>query len=100
MTGDREPQPHPGAALSGPKIGGVLEFDAAAMVLQHAADNGEPETGALLARRYIRFQQPRTADLRQADSVIDHVDHDVVVFARRSDVDASLAQLFRRHLFD
>ena len=34
----------------GAEIGGILQFDAAAMVFQHAADDREPKAGALLAR--------------------------------------------------
>ena len=48
MAGHRKTQPHPGAALPGAEIGGVLELDAAAMVFEHAADDREPEAGALL----------------------------------------------------
>jgi hypothetical protein len=76
----------------GRNVGGILEFDAAAMVFQNAADDREPKAGALLARRHIGLEQPAAAHLRQADAVVDHVDHDVVALARGDDLDAALAE--------
>ena len=59
------------------------QLDAAAMVFQNPADDGEPEAGALFACRDIGFEQARPVFLRQADAVVDDVDHDVVAVARR-----------------
>ena len=50
-----------------PDVGGIVEFDPAAMVFQHPADDRQPEAGALFARRHIGLEQTRPAHLRQAD---------------------------------
>src|SRR5262249_42301428 len=42
LSGDGKAQPHPGPALAGPEVGGVLEFDTATMVLEHATDDRKP----------------------------------------------------------
>ena len=70
------------------------------MVFQNAADDGKTKAGALLARRDIGLQQTRPAHLRQADTVIDDVDHDVIVFARGDDINTTLAEFVRRHRLD
>src|SRR4051812_18446497 len=44
-----EIQPHPGAALAGEFLGRVAQLDAAAVLLENAADDGEAEPRALLA---------------------------------------------------
>ena len=54
-----------------------LQFDAAAVVFQNAADDRETKAGALFARRDIRLEQPAARFLRQADAVVDHIDDDV-----------------------
>ena len=43
VAGDGKTQPHPGPALARPEVGGVLQLDLAAMVFQHAANDGEPQ---------------------------------------------------------
>src|SRR5439155_23542590 len=68
-------QPHPCPARAGPDIRSVIELDPAAMVFQDAADDREAKPGALFARRHVRLEQTRPAYLRQADTVVDHVDH-------------------------
>src|SRR5262249_62221385 len=82
------------------EIRSILQLDAAAMVFEHAADDREPKSGALCARSDIWFEQTRPRHLRQSDTVIDHVDHDVVVLATSDDIDTALAELFRRTLLD
>src|SRR5665213_3376733 len=74
--------------------------DPAAVVLQDPADDGEAKTGALLARRHVRFEQPGPAHLRQADPVVDDVDQDIVILACGDDLDTSLRLLFRRDRLD
>src|ERR1043166_1198059 len=69
-----ELQAHPGAAFAGEFFRGVAQFDAAAMVLENAADDGEPQPGALFAGRAIGLEQPVPVFLRQADAVVDDVD--------------------------
>ena len=93
-------QPHPGAPRARPDIRGIVEFDPAAVVFQNAADDRQPKAGALFARRDIGLQQPRPADLRQADAVVDDIDHDVVALARGDDIDPALSQLLRRDGLD
>src|SRR5665213_4118848 len=92
MAGGGETNTQPGPALPGDFIGGVVQFDAAAMVLNDTADDGEPQPGALFACRDIRFEQPAAVFLRQTDAVIDHIDDDVVAFARGEDLDRALAE--------
>ena len=53
LAGHGKAQPHPGAALAVPEVGGILQFDAATMVFQHATDDRKPKPGALLAGRHI-----------------------------------------------
>ena len=89
----REPQPHPGAALPGTLVGGIAQLDAAAVLLQDPADDGETEAGALLARRDVGLEQPVAVLLRQPDAVVDHVDDDVAALARGDDADAAPAAL-------
>ena len=76
-----EAQAHPGAAFAGRFLRRVEQLDAAAMLLENAADDGETEAGALLARRHIGLEQAVAVFLRQADAVVDHVDDDVVAVA-------------------
>ena len=84
---------HPGATLAGDFLGGVAQFDAAAMLLHDAPDDGKTESRALFPGRDIRLEQPAAICLRQADAVIDDVDHDVVAITRRVDMDNALAEL-------
>ena len=71
-----EAQLHPGAARARNLLGRVAQLEAAAMFFENAADDGEAEAGALLARRHIGLEQARAVFLRQADAVVDHVDDD------------------------
>ena len=77
-----------------------MELDPAAVIFQHAADDREAETGALLTRRDVGFEQSRAAHLRQADAVVDDVDQDVIALARGDDLDTPLPQLLRRNRVD
>ena len=43
MTGYGKAQPHPGATLAGTEVGGILQFDLAAMVFENAAVWPTPE---------------------------------------------------------
>src|SRR5882724_8713070 len=95
-----EPQPYPGSSRARPDVRGVVEFDPAAVIFQNAADNRQAKAGALFARRDVGFEQTRPAHLRQADTVIDDVDHDIIALARGDDVDTSPSQLLRRYGFD
>src|SRR5262249_61565502 len=67
------------------------------MVLENASDDREAEAGALLACRDVRLEQAAAVLLGQADSVIDHVDDDLVALASRPDADAAAAELGRRN---
>ena len=69
----------------------------AAVFLDDAADDGEPEAGALLARGHVGLEQPVAVFLRQADAVVDDVDRRFVALARGKDADCALAELVRRH---
>ena len=66
-------------------LGRVAQFDAPAVLLENAADDGEAKPGALFARGHIGLEQPGAVLLRQADAVVDHVDDDVVAVALRAD---------------
>src|SRR5262249_13455758 len=70
----RDPQPHPGAALTGHFLGGVVQLDLPAVFLENASDDREAKAGPLLAGRHIGFEQPAAVFLRQPDPVVDHVD--------------------------
>src|SRR5262245_48176523 len=59
-------QTHPGAPPPGSFLGSVTQLDAASVVFQNFSDNGETETGPLLARRDIRLEQARAVLGRQA----------------------------------
>ena len=65
------------------------------MLFENAADDGKSETGALLAGRHVRFEEPRAVLFRQADAVIDDVDDDLLADALRADNDAAAAELGR-----
>src|ERR1035437_10475786 len=97
MAGGGEPHAHPGAPLIGDFVGGVTQLDAHAMILDNAADDGEPKSGALLARRDIRLEQTAAIFLRQADPVIDAIDDDVAALARGTDSDRALAKVGWRY---
>src|ERR1019366_5168084 len=93
MAGGGEPHAHPGAPLTGDFVGGVTQLDASSMILDNAADDGEPKSGALLARRDIRLEQPAAIFLRQADPVIDDIDDDVAALALGKDSNRTLAKV-------
>ncbi len=93
-------QPHPGAARARADVRCIVEFDAAAVVFQDAAYDRQPKAGALFARRDIGFEQTGPAHLGQADTVIDHIDHDVIALVRGDHVDTPLSQLLRRDRLD
>src|SRR5450759_4050963 len=78
-------------------VGGVTQLDASAMILDNAADDGEPKSGALLARRDIRLEQTAAIFLRQADPVIDDINDDVAALARGKDSDRALAKVGWRY---
>src|SRR5262249_56635894 len=88
-------QPHPCTALAGDLIGGIAELDASAVLFQDAADDGQTETGALVAGRDIGFEQPAAVLLGQPDPVVDHVDDDVVALAGGPDADKPAAEFLR-----
>ena len=75
---------HPCPARARNLLRGVAQFDAPAMLLKDAADDGKAQSGTLLARRHIGLEQPRAVLLRQSDAVVDHVDDDVLAFALRA----------------
>ena len=91
MAGDGKTQPHPRAALAGPEVGRIFQLDLAAMVFQHAADDGEAQARPLVPCGDLGFEQPLAGYLRQADAIVDDVNHDVVVVARGDDINATLA---------
>ena len=90
MPRDGKTQPHPGPPLARSHISGIVEFDPAAVVFQNAADDRKSQARALLTGRYVGLKQPGSAHLGQANSVIDYVDHDVVVLARGDNLDTAL----------
>src|SRR5260370_41045441 len=71
----REPEPRPGAAPAA--VGRIVELDASAVLLEDAADDGEPEAGALLARRHIGLEQSLAVLLVQSAAVVDDGHYDV-----------------------
>src|SRR6185295_12019351 len=77
----RKPQPHPCAAAAFGDLRRIGQLDAAAMLLENAADDGETKPGPLLARGDVRLEQPVAVLLRQTGAVVDHVDDDVAVLA-------------------
>ena len=87
MAGSGELHAHPGAPTSGNFVGGVAQLDAATVILDDAADDGEAEPGALLARRDIRLEQPVAIFLRQTDPIVDDIDDNVAALARGKDPD-------------
>ena len=70
----RKAQLHPGAARARNHLRGVPQLETPAVLFENASDDGEPEPGALVARRHVGFEQPRAVLLRQADAIVDHVD--------------------------
>ena len=78
-------------------LGGVAQFDDAAVVLQNAADNGKPEAGPLLSRCDVGFEQAIAVLLGKADAVVDDVDDDVAAVTSRDDVDTALVRSGLRH---
>src|SRR3984957_10257881 len=96
----RKPQPHPGSPRARADVGGVIEFDPAAVVFQHATDDRKPKAGALLACCDVGFEQTGPAHLWQTDAVIDDVDHDVVVVAPGDDINTTLPERLGRNGFD
>ena len=64
-----------------------MQFDAAAVLLDDAADDGEAEARSLLARGDIGLEQPAAVFFRQTDAVVDHVDDDVLAVARGEHAD-------------
>src|SRR5687767_10523031 len=93
-------EPHPGPPPAGRDRRRVVELDPAAMLLEDALHDGEPEAGAFLPGRHIRFEQSIAIFLRQADAVIDYVDHNVVPLIARGDVHHAPAELVRRNRAD
>ena len=79
---------------------GIVQFDTAAMIFQHAPDDRQAKTGALLARRDVWLKQPRAADIGQADAVIDNVDDNIVIVARNGHFNTPLGQKFFRNSLD
>src|SRR5262249_40910116 len=82
----------------------VFQLDLAAMIFKHTTDDGKAQARAFFPRGYIGFEQPLAGHLRQTDTVVDNVNHDVVVLTRGDDINTTLtvalAELFRRHLLD
>src|SRR3974377_527877 len=93
----REPHPHPRPPLPRDFLAGVAQLDPTPMILNDAADDGEAESGALLARLNVRLEQPAAILLRQTNAVIDDIDQNVVVFARATDAERALAEPRWRH---
>src|SRR5262249_29311076 len=84
-----EAQPCPCAPSAEHALRQVVEFDASAVLFQDAADDREPEPGALLARRHIGLEQPVAVVLGEPDPVVEHVDDDVAAVARHLHLDAA-----------
>ena len=59
-----------------------MQFDTSAVIFENTPDNRQTKTGALLTRGDIRLKQPCATFLGQPNSVINNIDHDVVVLAR------------------
>src|SRR5450830_56940 len=93
LAGGGKLHPHPGAALPRDPVGGIAQLNAAAMILDNSSDDGETQPRALFARGDIRLEQPAAIFLRQADSVVDDIDDDILALARGKNVDQALAQL-------
>ena len=77
----RKAQLHPRAACAGNLFRGVAQLDMAAMLFEDAADDGEPEPGALFTRGHVRLEQARAVLLGQSDAVVDDIDDDVLAVA-------------------
>src|SRR5712691_10392757 len=95
-----EAQPCPRAAAGEHARRQIVEIDAAAVVLEDAADDGEPEPGPLLAGGDVGLEQPIAILLGQADAVVEHVDEDVAALAPDRNLDAAAIELAGRHRGD
>src|SRR5579862_8564151 len=100
MAGGGKTDADPGATLVGHSVGGVAQLNRSPVLFNDAADDGETQACALLARGHVRLKQPVAVLLGQADAVIDHVDYNVVAVAGGKDSDRSFAQFCRRHRGD
>src|SRR5262245_41554830 len=96
LTGSSKSYSHPGATLVGYLFAGVTQFDATAVFLDDAPDNREPKPRALFPCRNVRLEQPAAVRLGKADTVVHHVDHDIVAVAFRKYADHPLAEFPRR----
>src|SRR5215467_11721752 len=97
FAGGGNPHPHPSPPLARNFLGGITQIDRAAVLFNNASHDSEPKSGALLAGRNVGLEQPAAIFLRQADAVVDDIDHDIVAVPRRVDLDFPFAEFGRRH---
>jgi hypothetical protein len=95
-----EPQPHPGAARRRNFVGGIAQLDAAAVVFENAADNGEAKAGALFARRDIGLEQPARFSFGRPMPLSIDVDDDVSPSRAAITSMTPLPSSLRRYRFD
>src|SRR5262245_26513011 len=86
FAGGGNPHPHPGSPLARNFLGGIAQFDRAAMFFNNAPHDSEPKSGPLFAGRNVGLEQPAAIFLWQADAVVDDIDHDIVAVLRRVDL--------------
>src|SRR4249919_751165 len=96
FAGGGNPHPHPGSPLARDFLGGITQFDRAAVLLNNASHDGKPEPSTLLAGRDIGLEQPAAIFLWQADAVVDDVNHDILAFPSRVDLDHTFAEFAGR----
>src|SRR5580704_4662581 len=77
--GEAQPCPRPAAAEHSRRQ--IVELDAAAVIFQDAPDDGESQSGPLLAGGHVGLEQPVAVVLRQADAVVEYVKQDVAAVA-------------------
>src|SRR5262249_7103654 len=84
-----EAQPCPCAASAEHSFRQVVEFDASAVLFQDAADDREPEPGALPARLHMGLKKTVAVILGRPDAVVEHIDDDVAAVALALPLDAA-----------
>src|SRR4051812_34050033 len=82
-------QTHPGATRPWAQSRCVAEFDTSPMIFEHATNDRETKTGALLAGGYIWLKQPRAVFFGQTYTVVHNINDNVVILSGGDDINSS-----------